>query len=148
MQYELFYLVGESNEPNLEKIKEKMDGILKEENCALLEPLVSRKRKMAYAIEKENRGTYIARRFEAPENDGSAEEKNIIKDITHKINSGKEVLRFIIIKADELPPLKSEEARGPVARAREKPRMEAVKKERTSEKPEEIDQKLEEIFNI
>lgn len=148
MQYELFYLVGESNEPNLEKIKEKMDGILKEENCALLEPLVSRKRKMAYAIEKENRGTYIARRFETPENDGGAEENNIIKDIVRKINSAKDMLRFIIVKAGDLPSLKAGEARGPVARGREKPKAEPAKKESISEKPEEIDQKLEEIFNI
>jgi len=148
MQYELFYLVGESNEPNLEKIKEKMDGIIKEANCALLEPLVSRKRKMAYAIEKENRGTYVARRFEAPENDGSAEENNIIKDLTHKINSGKDVLRFIISKTDELPPLKTVEEQKPAARAREKPKAESAKKENVSEKPEEIDQKLEEILNI
>lgn len=150
MQYELCYLVGEAKEADLAKIKAEIEGLLGDEQCTLLPDEFEKKRKFSYPVKKEVRGIYIARRFKTPVLEVSNEEQkaNIIGNLNNKLNLYSQILRFIIVKADELPPLKMESVE---AKAIQAPKAVFEKKETKKEptqKPEEIEQKLEEIFNI
>lgn len=114
MQYELLYLVGERKEADLETIKSVVDAILTEEGAKLGEELIM-KRKLAYEIKHERRGTYVARRFELPEYDmwadgDDANHEKGIKNITRKMNLNNDVLRSIVVKTDDIPELSSLEA--------------------------------------
>ncbi|KKP97786.1 MAG: hypothetical protein UR99_C0006G0015 [Candidatus Moranbacteria bacterium GW2011_GWD2_36_12] len=116
MQYELFYLVGERQEANLPAIKEGVNAILALENATMVGEELSEKRKLAYEIKHQNKGIYITRRFELPENDFWADEANGEKEfgisaITNKMNLNNDVLRFIIVKTKDLPDLGAKDRR-------------------------------------
>jgi ribosomal protein S6 len=113
MKYELCYLVGESKEQELPKIKEEISKIVFGEGGKWLELQIEEKRKMAYKVEKEVRGIYIAQQFEISKDSDEEEEsgKNIVESISKKLNLNQNILRFIIIKAEDLPELKVREAR-------------------------------------
>ena len=167
MQYELFYLVGQNNEEKLDAIKKEVEQTLTDEGAVFGEMEVITRRKLSYEVKHQIKGIYIARRFEMPEVDYWAEglesEKiGRIDVITKKLNLNQNVLRFMIVKAEELPELKQKEEipakREPERRDRrdsrersERPtrheRPAPAKKE--EKKPEEsIDKKLQEILNI
>ena len=116
MQYELFYLVGERNELNLDTIREEVSQLLKEEGATLVDPELTEKRKLAYEIKHQKRGTYITRRFEMPEVDYWASEENAAKEsgletINRKLNLMNTVLRHMIVKTSELPEIGAKEKR-------------------------------------
>jgi ribosomal protein S6 len=116
MQYELFYLVGERQEANLDAIKEEVNGILALEQANLVGEELSEKRKLAYEIKHQKKGTYITRRFELPEIDFWADEANAdrefcIQAITNKLNLNNNVLRFLIVKTEDLPDLGAKDRR-------------------------------------
>jgi ribosomal protein S6 len=150
MQYELFYLVGEDKEPALEKIKGEVKKAVEDEKCQWLETQIMEKRKMAYKIKGQFRGIYIAQRFEIPENEES-EGKEELRNISKKMNLNPNILRFIIVKTDDLPELKLKrlepeaEKAAPVKEIR-KPEIEKEAKKPVKE--EDIDAKLEEILKI
>lgn len=172
MQYELFYLVGEKNETNLDAIREDVNKILAEEKATLVDPEVVEKRKLAYEIKHQYRGTYVTRRFDLPEVDFWADEANVEKEfgisaIIKKLNLHPQVLRSMIVKADELPEIGAKEARKqrelkeqkeekPQPKKEQRPARKVEKKEVAKEAPkkeekkedEAIDKKLEEILNI
>jgi ribosomal protein S6 len=155
MLYELNYLVGESKEAELEKIKKEVEEIVTGEGANFLEPVFTEKRKLAYKVGKDIRGTYTARRFELPEKDSeksekNAEKENPIKQITKKLNLNQNILRFIIVKADELPELgKKEEREAPRKEIKvEKAPPEKKPAEEKAEVPASIDEKLDELLNI
>ena len=103
MEYEICYLIGESKELNLDSIKEGVEKIVENAGGSFLEGEFQEKRKMAYEIEKEIRGTYVARRFEVKKVNGAVDE------ITKELNLNNDVLRFIVVKTDELPELRKSE---------------------------------------
>lgn len=105
MQYELFYLVGERQEANLDTIKKNVEGVLALEKAKLLDPEVLEKRKLSYEIKHQRRGAYVTRRFEIDEAESS------IETITKKLNLMGDVLRFIIVKTEDLPDLGAIERR-------------------------------------
>jgi ribosomal protein S6 len=77
---------------------------------------LSEKRKLAYEIKHQNKGTYITRRFELPEIDFWADEANGEKEfgiqaITNKLNLNVDVLRFMIVKTQDLPDLGAKDRR-------------------------------------
>lgn len=116
MQYELFYLVGERQETNLEAIKEGVNAYLVAENATMVGEELSEKRKLAYEIKHQTKGIYITRRFELPEIDFWADEANSEKEfgisaITNKMNLNNDVLRFIIVKTQDLPDLGAKDRR-------------------------------------
>jgi ribosomal protein S6 len=116
MQYELFYLVGQHQEPNLEAIQASVSAMLVAEGAKLLEPELTEKRKLSYEIKHQNKGTYVTRRFELEDIDFWADEKNGEKEfgisaINNKLNLTSDVLRFLIVKTDDLPELGSKERR-------------------------------------
>ena len=115
MQYELFYLVGERQEVHLEKIKEGVNAILVSGKATLLEPELSEKRKLAYEIKHQAKGIYITRRFNllgVDEMDESTDKKEFgIEAITKKLNLFSDVLRFLIVKTEDLPDLGAKDRR-------------------------------------
>lgn len=116
MQYELFYLIGERNELNLDAIKKEVNDLLIAEKATLLDPELMEKRKLAYEIKHQRKGTYVTRRFNFPDVDYSTNTANTekefgIESITKKLNLTNTVLRFMIVKTDELPELGSKEKR-------------------------------------
>lgn len=165
MQYELFYLVGESKESQLDQIKEEIKKIITDEDGKFLEPEIIEKRKLAYKVKKEIRGIYVAQRFDIPSEEESTG-TNKIQNINKKLTPYQNILRFIIVRASDLPELKAHEIitrdrfTKPSLRKEERPayiRPAIVKKEAPVEKPassegkketKSIDEKLEEILNI
>ncbi|NTV41371.1 MAG: 30S ribosomal protein S6 [Candidatus Moranbacteria bacterium] len=116
MQYELFYLVGERQEATLDAIREGVSAMLVSEGAKLLEPELTEKRKLSYEIKHQNKGTYVTRRFELEEIDFWADEKNSEKEfgiaaMTNKLNLNNDVLRFLIVKTEDLPELGAKERR-------------------------------------
>lgn len=116
MQYELFYLVGQRQEASLDAIKKGVEEILTLESATLIDPEQMEKRKLAYEIKHQNKGIYITRRFELPEIDFWADEANGEKEfgiaaITNKLNLNNDVLRFLIVKTEDLPDLGAKDRR-------------------------------------
>ncbi len=85
MNYELFYLVGGTKEPEMEKIKKEVEKIITDSGGVFEEIEVVEKRRLAYQINHESHGVYIARRF-------SAEGQNL-DEIIKKMNLNPQVLR-------------------------------------------------------
>lgn len=114
MQYELFYLIGERQEANMDMIRENVKNILVSHQATLIEPELSEKRKLSYEIKHQKKGTYITRRFELPgvdDLDGKEKKESPIEEITKKLNLSNDVLRFLIVKTDDLPELGTKEKR-------------------------------------
>ncbi|HFC76890.1 MAG TPA: 30S ribosomal protein S6 [Candidatus Moranbacteria bacterium] len=117
MEYEICYLIGESKESNLDKIREAVEAIIKKHQGKIGKEEFVKKRRLSYEIKKEARGTYVAKRFSLPNKD-EREEKfsgiDFIGEITKELNFDENVLRFVIVKADDVPALseiiKKEEA--------------------------------------
>jgi ribosomal protein S6 len=158
MNYEIFYLIGESKEADLEKIKKEVADVILEASGVFEEKETLEKRKLSYKIKHEAHGIYIARRFEL-------EDSQKLSDINKKLNLNPGILRFILNRADELPELKSKEERI-TEQERKSASFERIRKIKVEEKPavkepageikkeekvksqEDIDKKLEEILNI
>ncbi len=116
MQYELFYLVGQRQEATLDAIREGVSTMLVAEGAKLLEPELTEKRKLSYEIKHQDKGTYVTRRFELEDIDFWADEKNGEKEfgiqaMTNKLNLNNDVLRFLIVKTEDLPELGAKERR-------------------------------------
>lgn len=120
IEYELYYLVAESKDAELPRIRETVEKVVTSEGGTFLAPQTEEKRKLAYAVKGETRGTYIARRFTLPDADERESEPEIhpIVLINRTLQLSKDVLRFILVRADDLPELK------PIERI-EKPRVES-----------------------
>ncbi|MFA5777307.1 MAG: 30S ribosomal protein S6 [Parcubacteria group bacterium] len=113
MLYELCYLVGESKEQEFARIKEEVSAIVSKEGGKWLEPQIEEKRKMAYKVGKEARGVYVAQQFEIIKEEEKENEEmaNTLDDINKKLNLYNDILRFIIVKAEDLPELKIREGK-------------------------------------
>lgn len=172
-EYELFYLVGESKEPMLDTIRTEVEAICREEGAEFLAPETQDKRKLAYEVEGETRGIYIARRFTLPDKselsaaefEAEMQKGDTITRLNRKFSLSKTILRTLILRADTLPELKPIErteyvkkdprARGGFRRERtstvSEPRAAATPAPVTPAKEaskEEIDAKLKEKLDI
>lgn len=112
VEYELFYLVGESKDAELARIKQDVEKVVTENDGTFLAPQTEEKRKLAYMVKKESRGTYIARRFTLPDKDerdeqGGAVEIHPLVTINRTLQLSKDVLRFLIVNAEAMPELKA-----------------------------------------
>lgn len=112
IEYELFYLVGESKNADLPRINEVVEKIITSNGGTFLAPRTEEKRKLAYSVKNEERGTYIARRFTLPDQDerdesGTAEEMHPLSAINKALQLSQDVLRFLIVSAERLPELKA-----------------------------------------
>ncbi|MDX9855330.1 MAG: 30S ribosomal protein S6 [Parcubacteria group bacterium] len=109
MEYEVCYLIGETKEANLEKIRKEVEEVIEKNKGKLLEGEFVKKRRLAYEIKNESRGTYVAKRFVLPSRDERDEKykgENLVGKITKEVGFNQDILRFIIVKADEIPSLK------------------------------------------
>lgn len=110
LEYELFYLVGEKKDAELPRIKEEVEALVVGVGGTFLPAVTEEKRKMAYEIKDEIRGTYIARRFTLPDKDEierGVDEIHPIVKIERALTLSKDVLRSLVLRADELPELKA-----------------------------------------
>lgn len=113
-EYELFYLVGESKEPSLPAIRAEVEAMFREEGAEFLAPETQDKRKLAYEVEGETRGLYIARRFTLPDKselsaaefETEMQKGDAITRLNRKFALSKTVLRALILRADDLPELR------------------------------------------
>ncbi len=113
-EYELFYLIGESKEPMLDAIRSEVEGICREEGAEFLAPETQDKRKLAYEVDGETRGIYIARRFTLPDKSELSSKEfeaemakgDAITRLNRKFTLSKNILRVLILRADDLPELK------------------------------------------
>ncbi len=114
IEYELLYLIAESKEVDLTRIREEVKAIVEAEGGTYTGAEKLEKRKLAYAIKREVRGTYIAQRFTTPDRNDrevsvEAGEPSILGRINHKLTLYRDVLRFITVRAENLPALLPEE---------------------------------------
>lgn len=112
VEYELFYLVGESKDAELARIRQDVEKVVTENDGTFLAPQTEEKRKLAYMVKKESRGTYIARRFTLPDKDERDEQGNTVEihplvTINRTLQLSKDVLRFLIVNAEAMPELKA-----------------------------------------
>ena len=124
MQYELFYLVGASKEAELDTIKTEVSAIITAEEGVFEAKQVVEKRKMAYDIKHENRGFYVAQRF-------NLEDPTKIQAITRALNLYTKILRSIITRTDELPELTSREERDAMTKSEAPTRTKKVETHNT-----------------
>ncbi len=111
VEYELLYLVGESKSADLSRIREAIERIVTENGGTFLPPMTEEKRKLAYSIGKETHGTYVARRFTLPDKDecdalGKETETHPLLSINRALQLSGDVLRSLVLRADDLPELK------------------------------------------
>lgn len=109
IEYEILYLVPESKESELGAIREKIEKMVTAQGATFLPEETTEKRKMAYPIEKESRGIYVARRFTLPDRD-EQEEINTgasLQAMNRELELSPDVLRSLIVRADDLPELKA-----------------------------------------
>lgn len=170
MRYELIYLIGASEEANLEQIKKDVEKVITDFSGVFEEKEWTEKRKMAYQIGKDYQGTYFAKRFELENKESLAEINNQLRLLT-------QVSRFMIMKTDDIPefdelekklarekratqentsreeknqkevPAKKAEAEK-VEKAENKTVSSQEEPEKDQSTSEDIDKKLEEILNI
>ncbi|OGI21949.1 MAG: hypothetical protein A2808_02270 [Candidatus Moranbacteria bacterium RIFCSPHIGHO2_01_FULL_55_24] len=109
IEYELFYLVGESKEAELPRIREAVQKVVTGNGGVFLPEVTEEKRKLAYEVKGEIRGTYIANRFTLPGKDEQPEEVEVhpLTKINRELMLSKDVLRFLVLRADDLPELKA-----------------------------------------
>ncbi|MEF3692366.1 MAG: 30S ribosomal protein S6 [Candidatus Moraniibacteriota bacterium] len=155
MEYEICYLIGESKEADLEKIRPEIEGIITKHKGVFSEGEFLRKRRMAYEIKGEKRGTYVARRFTIPSKDEREElypDYDIMGEINKELRFNQNLLRYILIKTDDLPPLKdlelseervTEEKRE--FRKEEKPKVEKITEKVEEKKAEVVTVEKEEV---
>lgn len=111
IEYEIFFLVGESLEENKEAIAKRVEKIVTNEGGTFLSSMTEEKRKLAYEIKGETRGTFIARRFTLPgvdevDAEAASNETHPLERIQRNLQLDAEVARFIIVRAENLPELK------------------------------------------
>lgn len=113
-EYEIFYLVGETKEAELPRIRTEVEALIKERGGVWLEVETSDKRRLAYEIKGETRGFYIARRFTLPDKTELVGEEleaeiakgDAIRYFTQKLALSKDILRVLFLRAEDLPALK------------------------------------------
>ena len=164
IEYELFYLVGESRDADLPAIREAVEKIVVSHGGTFVAPQTEDKRKMAYPVKKEVRGTYIARRFTLPDKDEQVEEREVhpMTEINRALQLSKDVLRFLIVTADDMPELKAipreerprtesrgnrYEKRGAVRPMPQAP-VAAKEEDKKPVSTEQIDEQLKDVLNI
>lgn len=106
MEYEILYLVGESKKAQLETIKKGAEEAIVASGGVVQEGEFVDERRMEYSIKGESRGIYVAKRFTVKEGAG-----DIPAEVTKAISFDKNILRFMIVRAEELPTLEESQER-------------------------------------
>ncbi len=147
MEYELMYLIADTKKEELPKIKEEINAIITKAGAKLTNDSFEFSQKLAYEIKHCWHGTYVVQRFTLGNKDEREKSitydeltEDVIKEITRQLNLHKDLLRYIIVNAKDLPSL-----------AEFKTSIEQNSKENKKtlkEKGEKIDGKLEKVLKI
>ena len=140
MEYELMFLIADKDRSEFDRIKDEVKKLVETAGGKWTGESVEFERKLAYEIKHNWKGTYFVQRFTLPDADEREEDSNVIGDITKQMNLQKDILRYIIVNATELPPLESF--------AKEATKDPREQKTELKEKGEKIDGKLEKALNI
>lgn len=141
------YIVGDHEKENLASIKSVVAKIVETAGGTLKGDNIEFTQKFAYKIKHQWQGTYVVSRFTLPDKDTREEHlsddelpTDIVGEITRQINLTKEVLRYIIVDAAELPSLDEF--------VQDKAKAQKEDKKVLKEKGEKIDGKLEKVLKI
>lgn len=106
MEYEILYLVGESKKSQIEEIRKGIESAIVSAGGEVKDGEFVDERRMEYPVKGESRGIYIAKRFMVQEGAG-----DVPAEITKSISFDKNVLRFIVVRAEDLPTLEESQER-------------------------------------
>ncbi len=147
MEYELMFLIADDKKPEFDRIKDEVNSLVETAGGKWDGESFEFEKKLSYDIKHNWKGTYFVQRFTLPDTDtrheGLTEDelpKDVIGEITRQMNLNKDILRYIIVNAEDLPPLAD------FVKQMEKDQK--TPKTTLKEKGEKIDQKLEEALNI
>ncbi len=101
MNYEINFLILQSQTEKVDKIREEVKKLIEDKGGKITDNLFYKKRKLAYEIKHEQYGFYTVYRFDL-------ESGEVLKDLTKELNLLNTVARHIIVKSDELPALQKE----------------------------------------
>jgi len=110
MRYEIFYVIGGSKEADLERIKREITDLITRLGGKFEEKEMIFRRALAYPIQHEKYGTFVAQRYEQEDTDK-------MKEINEKLNLYPDILRYIMSKTDELPEISVTQDRMKAGRA-------------------------------
>ncbi len=106
MRYEILYLIPESKTADCVPIGKAIETHITECGATLLKDSWEDRRKLAYPIKGSTKGIFVARRFEISKDEDVLEENvDPIQEITKRLHLMTEILRFLIVSAENLPPL-------------------------------------------
>jgi len=160
VEYEILYLVGDSKKVDLDRIKSEVEAMIVAEGGVVQTGEFVDERRMEYAIGKERRGVYIAKRFMVKEGSG-----DVSGTLSKKLLLRSDILRFLVVRAEGLPSLEESQERvkrsadtrrsrpqGRYVSNRERAPRAATPTSVASDKPAlsdtEIDKKLGEVLDI
>ncbi|HIP49828.1 MAG TPA: 30S ribosomal protein S6 [Candidatus Pacebacteria bacterium] len=140
MEYELMFLIADKDRSEFDRIKGEVKKLVTTAGGEWTGESVEFERKLAYEIKHNWKGIYFVQRFTLPDADEREEDSDVVGNITRQMNLQKDILRYIIVNAAELPSLESF--------AKEATKDPREHKAELKEKGEKIDGKLEKALNL
>jgi ribosomal protein S6 len=141
------FLIADNKKPEFDRIKDTVKALVETAGGEWTGDSIEFERKLAYEIKHNWHGTYFVQRFILPDKDTKEDNLaidevsvNVIGEITRQMNLQKNILRYIIVNATELPSLESF--------AKQLTKEQNDRKPMLKEKGEKIDEKLEKALNI
>jgi small subunit ribosomal protein S6 len=118
MNYEINFLILQSQTEDADKIRKQVKELIKTNEGTVTDELTYQKRKLAYEINHEQYGFFTVYRFDL-------ENGEKLKDLTKDLNLEKGVTRHIIVRSSEIPELQKEIGKAP--KTEEERKAEAMK---------------------
>lgn len=137
------WLVADNKKEELPRLKKEVSDIVTKAGGTVTAETAEFEQKLAYQIKHNWKGIYVVGRFtlkNTDEREESGDTTDAIGEMTRQLNLHKELLRYIIVSAEDLPSLESFSKE-----------VKSAKKEDGKvfkEKGEKIDGKLEKVLNI
>jgi len=135
------YLLSDKESARLAEIKSDIDGIVSTAGGVKKGEAIDFTQKLQYEIKHNWHGIYVVSRFTTEDKDtrDDAGTGDIVGEISRQLNLHKDVLRYIVVSAEDLPTLADFEQK----RAKSQDGKKSVE-----EKGEKIDGKLEKVLKI
>jgi small subunit ribosomal protein S6 len=133
MKYELMYIIaGDITGEQESAIVSEIGDFVKSSATKIVSSEVIGKRKLAYPIKRNSRGTYVLIHFEA--------DAYKLAELDHKLSVTQGIIRYLVVKVDQFLPM-PKEVEGPVAKKpmEKKPKAERPEKPKTPKGEIEID---------
>lgn len=140
------WLISDKQKEELTKIKEEVGAIVSKAGGTKTGTDVELEQKLAYEIDHNWRGIYVIERFTVEDKDTRDEKADAgnavdtVGEISRQLNLHKDILRYIVVNAADLPSLDE------YSQSNQKSQTEGKKV--LKEKGEKIDGKLEKVLNI